>query len=144
MTTQRRRDRDPEARLWWERGADWVPARFAVRDPESPLTAALSVVAVWLTWACAAVLLAAVMVTACGSTGCAALKPALRTINDAASILCSTAFGVADQAKAEGLSVEDWCAVQKNLKPFLDEALKARAAGARAAGLASPTPGQGH
>jgi hypothetical protein len=33
MTTRRRQDTEPEARLKWERGATWVPATD-VADPE--------------------------------------------------------------------------------------------------------------
>jgi hypothetical protein len=70
--------------------------------------------------------------------GCAAAKPVLRTIDDAASILCETAFGVQEQAQKEGLSVHDWCAIHEHLRPFIQEALKARAAAAQQAGLAQP------
>lgn len=80
-----------------------------------------------------------IIVVAAIAVSCAAVKPVLRTVSDAAAILCETAFGVDDAAERAGISVREYCAIHKNVKPFLDEAMKAQRAGAQRAGLPSPT-----
>jgi hypothetical protein len=67
--------------------------------------------------------------------GCAAVKPYARTVNEAARILCETAFGIDEEAAKRGLSVKELCAMHDVVKPFLDEALKAQRAGAQRAGV---------
>lgn len=65
--------------------------------------------------------------------GCSSMKPGARTVVEAGRILCETFF-----AERAGVSVEDaarlYCATDKQLRPFLDQALAAQqAAGAAAA-----------
>ena len=48
----------------------------------------------------------------------------LRTLNDAASVLCE--LFATDQGEALGMSPVEWCSVKENLDPFLDEILAAQ------------------
>lgn len=61
--------------------------------------------------------------------GCGTLKDIGRTVNDAASILCNV-FAVemqdADPDLLGSLSPADYCAIQDNLSPFIDQALAAK------------------
>lgn len=72
--------------------------------------------------------------------GCAAFKPVLNDVSDAAQILCRGAFGVEAEAKARGVSVEELCTMHDVLKPFIDEALRAQRAAAPKAGLPVRVP----
>jgi hypothetical protein len=67
--------------------------------------------------------------------GCAALKQTAKTVNDAATVLCETAFGVEEEAARRGISVEEMCRLHDVLKPFVDEALKAQHAASEKAGI---------
>jgi hypothetical protein len=65
--------------------------------------------------------------------GCSTVKPAARSVVDASRILCETFF-----AERAGVSVEEagrlYCSTEKQLRPWIDEALSAQqAAGATAA-----------
>lgn len=58
-------------------------------------------------------------------SGCSIFKAAGRTINDAAMILCEIV--VTDQIdQLSGMSPKEWCAIHRNLEPFIDEVLTAR------------------
>lgn len=57
-------------------------------------------------------------------SGCAFLKTSARTVSDAAHIACEVAFG-ADEMPA-GVSLEDFCRAEENLKPFIDNILSAK------------------
>lgn len=57
--------------------------------------------------------------------GCAAFKPVARTVADLASVVCE-GLAAENQAQLQGLSPEDWCAIQRNLDPFIDAVLAAR------------------
>lgn len=57
-------------------------------------------------------------------TGCAAFKSIARTANDVARDACMV-FG-AKNPEALGMSVEDFCAIQRNVDPFLDAILSAQ------------------
>jgi hypothetical protein len=70
--------------------------------------------------------------------GCSWLKPATRTVKDAAEILCGAYF-----SESAGLSVEDaaraFCSTEKQLRPWLDQVLAAKqTAGAQAAAAQAP------
>jgi hypothetical protein len=83
-------------------------------------------------WAAAIVI---VFVPIAGSMHCAAAKGVARTVNDAARILCELVAAEQPQDELAGLSPGEWCAIKKNLDPFIEEALKAQKAGAHRAGL---------
>lgn len=56
---------------------------------------------------------------------CAAIKPVVRTLADVASLACEElAAQNVDQLK--GLSAKDWCAIERNLEPFVDALLAAK------------------
>lgn len=69
-----------------------------------------------------------------GVTGCAAVRPVVRTVLDIATSLCES-VAVRSQDRLHGLSVSEWCAIERNLEPFIDAVLAAE----RKAGL-RPTP----
>lgn len=71
--------------------------------------------------------------------GCTA-KPVLRSVNDAAAILCRGAPGAESEARVRGVSVEELCSMRDVLGPFIDEALMAQKTGARKAGMPTPVP----
>lgn len=69
------------------------------------------------------------------ATGCAILKPALRTVDDIAREACALYF-----AELQGISARDaaraYCATREALDPFIREILAAqRVAGAQSAGI---------
>lgn len=76
----------------------------------------------------------AVLATQLTMLGCAALKTAARTANDIAHDACG--LFAAENKAALGMSVEDWCAVQANLDPFLDSILSAQRTSAQRMGIA--------
>ena len=89
-----------------------------------------------------AFLLVGVMaITTASNVGCGMLKQTGRTINDAASILC-TLFAVeaaeTDPEMLGGMNAADYCAIHDNLQPFIDEALSAKQAAGRIS-LSRPT-----
>jgi len=53
------------------------------------------------------------------AVSCAQFKKAVRTINDVAGDLCLI-FGEENPEELDGLSPKEWCAIQKNLTPFVD------------------------
>ena len=57
-------------------------------------------------------------------TGCAMFKSVARTANDVARDACEV-FGAKNE-QALGMSVEDFCAIQRNVDPFLDAILSAQ------------------
>jgi hypothetical protein len=57
--------------------------------------------------------------------GCSFLKDAGRTIHDAATILCRL-FAEENQKELAGITPQQFCAAEENLRPFIDEALKAK------------------
>ena len=57
-------------------------------------------------------------------TGCAAFRSAARTANDVAREACEI-FGAKNE-QALGMSVEDFCAIERNVAPFLDALLSAQ------------------
>lgn len=50
-------------------------------------------------------------------SGCAFWKPVAKTTNEVARVLCEEYATGRDTA---GMSVKDWCKIQRNLDPFLD------------------------
>ncbi len=71
-----------------------------------------------------------------GGQGCASVKPILKGIDSAATLLCLGAASKAPKEQLAGLSAKEWCAVKRNLQPFIDAALAAQRAGAEQTGLA--------
>lgn len=71
-------------------------------------------------------------------SGCATVKPVLRGVNDAAVLLCESAFGVDERAAASGLTVRDFCQLHHVLDPFIQEATRAQRVAAGRAGLPAP------
>lgn len=57
--------------------------------------------------------------------GCAAWKPVARTVTDLASVVCE-GLAAENQEQLQGLSPADWCAIQRNLDPFIDAVLAAK------------------
>ena len=58
------------------------------------------------------------------TTSCAMFRSVARTANDVAREACEI-FG-AKQPETLGMSVEDFCAIQRNVDPFLDAILSAQ------------------
>lgn len=56
---------------------------------------------------------------------CGTLKDVGRTINDAALIVCEI-FATENKDRLEGFSPQQWCAIHKNIAPFIDEILAAK------------------
>jgi hypothetical protein len=48
---------------------------------------------------------------------CAFLRPAVRSANAVARVLCEE---YATGRDLSGMTVKDWCRIQKNLSPFID------------------------
>jgi hypothetical protein len=73
-------------------------------------------------------LLALALVLMLGFTGCADVKPVLRTANDVAQAMCSLFY-----SKQKGLSVDDaaktFCSTQKQLQPWIDHVLATEQSG---------------
>lgn len=71
-----------------------------------------------------ALLVAAVLATA-ALASCAALKPVARTTHDVAKQLCELFY-----SEKNGISIEEagraFCATEQDLRPWLDEVLKAQ------------------
>jgi hypothetical protein len=68
-----------------------------------------------------------------GLAGCAQAKPIARTVNDAARIACEVAFG--EEALPQGVTLEDLCAAQEDLQPFIRNILAAKQVVGAAHGL---------
>ena len=62
-------------------------------------------------------------------SSCAFFKPAAKTINQVARLLCIEAYG--DPA-ATAMTAEDWCNVHRNLYPFIEAVTSAQAGAAGA------------
>ena len=58
--------------------------------------------------------------------GCGLLRDIGRTANDAAIILCEVFAEERTEKELDGLSPQDWCAIHKNLDPFIREVLIAK------------------
>jgi hypothetical protein len=80
--------------------------------------------------------LAAMVVVALGMSGCASMKPVIRSVNDRAREACEFFF-----ASQQGSSIDrarEVCAIREVLDPFLREILAAeQAAGEQAAPIAA-------
>ena len=68
--------------------------------------------------------LAVVLGTFHACTGCAALKPVARTVVDIARCLCEKVMSE-NPGELANLSVEEYCAKEELLRPFVDEMLAA-------------------
>ena len=62
-----------------------------------------------------------IIVVVCAG-GCAMLKPAAKTVNQIARLMCIEAYG----DSATGMTAEDWCNIHKNLYPFIEAVTGAR------------------
>ena len=82
-----------------------------------------------------------VALSSLAAPACSAVKPVVRDVSHAATILCETAYGVDQRAQAAGLSVEDFCRIHDVLAPFIEEATRAQRVAAGRAGL-PPAGGQ--
>lgn len=71
-----------------------------------------------------------------GASACAAAKPYIATINQAAGLLCESSPVVLEQAKARGVSVAELCAIRDVLDPFITEAMRAQQRAGRSARFA--------
>lgn len=78
----------------------------------------------------------AVLALALVLPGCSVFKSTTRGISDAAAIVCETvAVDMTAKQRAE-LSPREWCQIHENVKPYLDDLLRAQRAGAIRAGVA--------
>ncbi len=55
-------------------------------------------------------------------SGCAAVKPIARTVNDIAHEACE--LFATEQGDRLGMSPAEFCAIHENVKPWLDELLR--------------------
>ena len=69
-----------------------------------------------------------IVIAAIALSSCAFWKPAVKTVNQVARLLCIEAYG--DPATT-AMTAEDWCNVHENLYPFI-EAVTSAQAGAQA------------
>ena len=67
--------------------------------------------------------------------GCAAFKNVARVVNDVAHDLCMVVAAEQDAEELDGLSPRAWCAIHKNLKPFIDSVLAAKEEAAEKSGF---------
>jgi hypothetical protein len=69
------------------------------------------------------------LVFSIATISCAFLKPAVKSANEAAKIACESMLGA--EAEAQGMSVEEFCAIREVIDPFIDQlgAAKNQAAG---------------
>lgn len=72
------------------------------------------------------VLITIILIISLLFSGCAAFKQVARTVNDVASVLCEVVAADYTSAQRDGLSPAEWCAIKKNLDPFLDYVLTAQ------------------
>ena len=68
--------------------------------------------------------------------GCAAAMPIIRTIVDIATLLCENAASEKPIAVLQGKTPQQWCKIQTNLQPFIDDLLKAKQTASEKAGIA--------
>jgi len=71
-------------------------------------------------------------------SGCAAFWTAVRTVADIARCLCETT--AAEQVAASpdalgGMSPEEWCGYEENLRPFIDHVTAAKVAASQQVGF---------
>lgn len=71
--------------------------------------------------------------------GCGALGSVIRTTLDIARCLCET-VAVEQPDRLGGLTPTEWCEVEKNIAPFIDEVTRARAAASQKAGFPRVAP----
>jgi hypothetical protein len=67
-------------------------------------------------------------------TSCGVFRQVAKTVDDVASILCTSSPDMQRMARAQGVSVEDLCAIADIIRPFRAEAVRAQKAGAVRAG----------
>lgn len=80
-----------------------------------------------------------ITVIACGLfAGCAFIRAGAKTINDIASVLCEVVAVEQTPQDLDGMSAAEWCAVKKNLDPFLNVVLAAKQEATDKAGFAKP------
>lgn len=78
-----------------------------------------------------------VLACALATSACSYWKPVTRTAADAAHILCE--LWASEQPREQlGLSPADFCAVERNLRPFIDAALSAKQSAGMAVGSRQP------
>lgn len=83
--------------------------------------------------------LALIVALSLGLSACAAIKPIVRTVADIAHELCLLTAAEQGALARDGLTVEQFCAVETNVRPFVEQILAAKQAAAAKAGLAPPT-----
>lgn len=79
---------------------------------------------------------AAVLITILTLSGCALFGPAVRTALDIARELCELTAAEQGEGKLGGMSAAEWCAIEANIEPFVDEVLAAKNAASQKAGFA--------
>lgn len=62
-----------------------------------------------------------------GTSSCSATKPIIRSVTELAVELCEMSAVSQAESERAGMSVRDWCAVAKNVKPFVDALLASNA-----------------
>ncbi len=81
------------------------------------------------------------LVIALGLGGCAfwneTAKPVLRTIFDFAHGLCLLSASEQDATSRDGLTPDQFCAIEANVRPFVEQVLRAKQAASAKAGLTS-------
>jgi hypothetical protein len=78
------------------------------------------------------------IIVAALATGCGVMKQIGRTIQDVAQALCLVTASEQSEDALGGMTAEDWCAIEENLRPFVDAALMAQQDAAGKAGLSKP------
>lgn len=68
-------------------------------------------------------------------SGCAALRPITCSIKSAADYLCCLTAQEQPPEALDGMSASAWCAIEKNLEPFVATAREAKERAARRAGF---------
>ena len=69
------------------------------------------------------------------SFSCAAALPIIRTITDIARLLCENAASEKPISVLNNETPQAWCAHEKNLRPFIDGILNAKATASEKAGI---------
>ena len=67
--------------------------------------------------------------------GCAWFGPAVRTALDIARALCELTAAEQPAQKLGGMTAQEWCAIEANVEPFVDEITAAKQAAAGKAGF---------
>ena len=68
-------------------------------------------------------------------SGCAGLLKGVRTVIDLATCLCEIVAVEQPQDKLGGLTPKEYCEKEENLRPFIEQITKAKAAAAQKAGF---------